>query len=57
MKTVLALAAALGLSVSAAAAACPGHVSASVDKDLKVASIATGTVSTPAGPTKEEKAE
>lgn len=40
MKTALALAAAFGLSVSAALAACPGHVSASVDDELVVASVA-----------------
>ena len=39
MKTVLAFAAALGLSVSAAMAGCPGHVSTSVDEDTVVASI------------------
>ena len=41
MKSVLAVAAALGFSVSAAVAACPGHVSASVDKETTVASIST----------------
>ena len=42
MKTVLVLAAALGLSISAASADCVGHkqVSASIDTETKVASIA-----------------
>ncbi|MEO3387196.1 hypothetical protein [Mesorhizobium sp. CAU 1741] len=53
MKTVLALAAALGLSVSAASAACSGYVSASVDKELTVASISTPADD--AKPTVEEK--
>ena len=39
MKTILAAAAAVGLSMSAAVAGCPGHVSASVDKETVVASI------------------
>lgn len=54
MKTVLALAAVLGLSVSAAWAGCPGHddVTASVDKETTVASIGS-TVSTDA--VKKEK--
>ena len=47
MKTVLALAAALAFSVSAAAAGCAGHdVTASVDKETTVASIGTTTVAT-----------
>ena len=53
MKTVLALAGALGLSVSAAVAACPGHVSASVDRELTVASIATPADDKPAVEEKE----
>ena len=57
MKTVLAFAAVFGLSASAALAACPGHVSASVDKDTVVASIDAGSVSTPADAAKEEKGE
>lgn len=54
MKTVLALAAVLGLSVSAAWAGCPGHddATASVDKETTVASIGS-TVSTDA--VKKEK--
>jgi hypothetical protein len=41
MKTVLVTAAALGFSVSMAAADCPGHkqVNASVDNETKVASV------------------
>jgi hypothetical protein len=41
MKTVLVLAAALGLSISAAAADCVGHkqTTASVDSETKVASV------------------
>ena len=47
MKTVLAIAAVLGFSISSAAAGCAGHnTTASVDKDMKVASIATQTMST-----------
>ncbi len=48
MKTILVLAAAIGLSVSAASAECVGHskVNASVDTDTKVASIATTDAST-----------
>lgn len=48
MKTALALAAALGLSVSVAAA-CPmkRDVTASVDKEMTVASISTPATSTP----------
>jgi hypothetical protein len=43
MKTALALIAALGFSVTAAAASCPfsSNISASVDRELVVASIAT----------------
>lgn len=49
MKTVLALAAALGLSITAASA-CPykKDVTASVDTTMTVASIASEPVSTPA---------
>jgi hypothetical protein len=41
MKTILVLAAAMGLTVSVAAAECPGHskVQASVDTETQVASI------------------
>jgi hypothetical protein len=41
MKTVLVLAAAMGLSISAASADCVGHkqVNASVDTETKVASV------------------
>ena len=55
MKTVLAVAAALGLSVSVAAA-CPfkRDTTVSVDKELTVASIPT-TMSTPATIVKEEE--
>ena len=50
MKTVLVLAAALGLSVSAAAAECAGHskVSASIDTETKVASVAKDATAVPA---------
>ncbi|TWG97969.1 hypothetical protein L598_000200001080 [Mesorhizobium sp. J18] len=42
MKRALLIAAALGLSVTGAYAECAGHrVSASVDKDLTVASVAS----------------
>lgn len=44
MKTMLVLAAAMGLSVSAAAADCAGHAkmtTASVDTETTVASVAT----------------
>ncbi len=42
MKTILVLAAAMGLTVSVAAADCAGHkqVNASVDTGTKVASVA-----------------
>ncbi|WP_158259895.1 hypothetical protein [Phyllobacterium phragmitis] len=44
MKTILVLAAAFGLSVSAAAADCAAHsTSASVDKKMTTASISTST--------------
>jgi hypothetical protein len=41
MKTILVLAAAMGLTVSVAAAECVGHkqVNASVDTETKVASV------------------
>ena len=41
MKTILVLAAAMGLSISAASAECVGHkqVNASVDTETKVASV------------------
>jgi hypothetical protein len=41
MKTVLVLAAAMGLSISVASAECVGHkqVNASVDTETKVASV------------------
>ena len=55
MKTILAAAAAVGLSMSAAVAACPGHVSASVDKDTVVASISTPADAEPAAEDKEAK--
>lgn len=48
MKTALALAAALGLSVSAASACSFNkNVSAGVDTELTVSSIATDAMSTP----------
>lgn len=45
MKTTILVAAALCLSVSGAAAECPGHTktTASVDQQTKVASIANST--------------
>lgn len=45
MKTVLAFAAIMGLSISAAAAACAGHakVTASVDTETTVASVVKET--------------
>ncbi|MEO9336372.1 hypothetical protein ABFT80_02885 [Mesorhizobium sp. SB112] len=50
MKYVLAIAAALGLSISAASAECNYHskVSASVDSETKTASIQTDQASVPA---------
>lgn len=50
MKTALLVVAALGLSVSGAAAECVGHTktTASVDQQTKVASIAKSTMSTTA---------
>ena len=41
MKTILLIAAAMGLSISAASAECVGHkqVNASVDTETKVASV------------------
>lgn len=56
MKTALALAAALCMSLSVASA-CPGKVSASADKDTIVASTATGPISTPADAVRQEKAK
>jgi len=57
MKTVLLLAAALGLSISAAAADCEGHkqVNASVDAGTKVASVVKQTP--PAQDVQSTKAE
>ena len=58
MKTALVLAAALGLSVSAAAAECVGHskVSASIDTETKVASVIKELPPVPASePAAEEK--
>lgn len=51
MKTMLVLAAALGLSVSAAAAECPGHkqTTTSVDPETKVASVVKELPPVPAG--------
>ncbi|MFK0688167.1 hypothetical protein ACFX5Q_08185 [Mesorhizobium sp. IMUNJ 23033] len=48
MKTLLAIAAALGLSISAASAECPGHskVQASVDTQMKTASVAPADTAT-----------
>ena len=50
MKTIMVLAAALGLSVTAAAAECSWHsqASASVDTDTKVASTEKSDMSTAA---------
>lgn len=50
MKTILLVAAALGLSVSGAAAECVGHTktTASVDQQTKVASIANSNTLTTA---------
>ncbi|WP_200835036.1 hypothetical protein [Phyllobacterium salinisoli] len=53
MKAFLVLAAAFGLSVSAAAADCVGH-SASVDKQTTTASISTDAQSTQKEKTKTE---
>jgi hypothetical protein len=50
MKTALALAAILGLSVSAASACGHKDRTASVDTDMTVASIQTGSISAPAEP-------
>jgi hypothetical protein len=51
MKTALLVVAALGLSVSGAAAECVGHTktTASVDQQTKVASIANSSAPTVAG--------
>ncbi|RJG46318.1 hypothetical protein [Mesorhizobium sp. DCY119] len=48
MKTILVLAAAIGLTVSAASAECMGHskVNASIDTETKVASVSTADTST-----------
>ncbi|UVK37319.1 hypothetical protein LHFGNBLO_004334 [Mesorhizobium sp. AR10] len=48
MKTFLAIAAALGLSVTTASAECPGHskVQASVDTQTKTASVEKADTST-----------
>lgn len=50
MKTVLVIAAAMGLSISAAAADCVGHkqTTASVDTETKVASVLKQTPAQPA---------
>jgi hypothetical protein len=55
MKTFLALAAALGLSVSAASADCPAHskVQATVDMHTKTASVENADTSTSADIKKE----
>lgn len=57
MKTVLVLAAAMGLSVSVAAADCAAHkqVNASVDNETKVASVVKQA--TPAQDAQSTKAE
>ena len=58
MKTVLVLAAVLGLSISAALADCVGHkqVSASIDSETKVASVTKELPPVPASePAAEEK--
>ncbi|UXN61338.1 MULTISPECIES: hypothetical protein [Phyllobacterium] len=48
MKTILVLAAAFGLTVSAASADCAGHNSASVDKETTTASISQDQTPIPA---------
>ncbi|RJT41339.1 hypothetical protein D3227_05960 [Mesorhizobium waimense] len=50
MKTFLSIAAALGLTISAASAECPGHskVQASVDTQTKTASVEKADTSTSA---------
>jgi hypothetical protein len=55
MKTILVLAAAMGLSISAASAECVGHkqVNASVDTETKVASVLKQTPAQPAEQTTE----
>ena len=59
MKTILLLAAAMGLSISAASAECPGHkqVSASIDTETKVASVVKQTPVQDAQTTKAEEAK
>ena len=62
MKTILLVAAAMGLTVSVAAAECAGHakLSTSVDSEMKVASVAKQTPAADAtAPVKveEKKAE
>lgn len=61
MKTILLLAAAMGFSVSVAAADCAGHAktTTSVDTSTTVASVATKAPVTEAGTAKaeEKKAE
>ena len=47
MKTILVLAAAFGLTVSAASADCAGHT-ASVDKDMTTASVSKDQTPIPA---------
>jgi len=62
MKTILLCVAAMGFTVSIAAAECAGHskVSASVDTETKVASVANQTPATDGSTTvkvEEKKAE
>lgn len=59
MKTLLAIAAALGLSISAASAECPGHskVQASVDTQTKTASVAPADTATTADTQTIKKAQ
>jgi hypothetical protein len=59
MKTVLALAAILGLSISSAAAMCAGHdeVTASVEKETTVASIAVDADGKPIKKEEQKQAE
>ena len=55
MKTVLVATAALALSAAPALAACPGHVTASAEKKMTVATLdATTTASTQAAAETEE---
>jgi hypothetical protein len=55
MKTVLVIAAAMGLSISAASAECVGHkqTTASVDTETTVASVLKQTPAQPAEQTSE----